>query len=250
MKKLSTFVAILLSFAITMNAQPVGGKLNKAQKLKVADEQYEMGDYYNALEWYTKVLEEDANDVAAIGRIADTHFKLRDLEEAQKWFEKVVKKDKSNMYPDAEFHYARILKMNGELNDAQAAFEHFGTESDDAVLKQLAQVELEGIQLLKSMAEDEDITVEVTDVEPDEHFFIYNISGLDITFSRSANDVVRTDGNKLGFETTWVANAAGTGNITIQLFHESETVNDDNELGTQTGGSTDIDITFTGVEIQ
>jgi len=98
--------------------------------------------------------------------------------------------------------------------------------------------------------EDEDITVEITDEEPDEHFFIYNVSGLDVTFSRSANDIVRTDGNKLGFETTWVANSAGTGNITIQLFHESETVNDDNEFGTQSGGSTDINITFNNVMIQ
>ncbi|WCO03293.1 type 1 periplasmic binding fold superfamily protein [Psychroserpens ponticola] len=98
--------------------------------------------------------------------------------------------------------------------------------------------------------EDEDITVEITDEEPDEHFFIYAINGLDMTFARSANDVVRADGNKLGYETTWTANAAGTGDITIQLFHESESVNDDNELGTQTGGSTDINISFTDVEIQ
>lgn len=98
--------------------------------------------------------------------------------------------------------------------------------------------------------EDEDITVEITNEEPDEHFFIYIVNGLDMTFMRSANDVVRTDGNKLGYETNWTANTASTGNITIQLFHESETVSDDNEFGTQTGGSTDIDITFTNVVIQ
>ena len=98
--------------------------------------------------------------------------------------------------------------------------------------------------------EDEDITEEVVGDEPDEHFFIYAIDGLDIDFSRSANDVVRADGNSLGYQTTWVANAASSGTITLQLFHESETVNDDNEFGTQTGGSTDIDITFTGISVQ
>lgn len=97
--------------------------------------------------------------------------------------------------------------------------------------------------------EDEDITVEITDEEPDEHFFIYAINGLDMTFARSANDIVRMDGNRLGFETVWVANTASTGSITIQLFHDSESV-DDSGFGTQTGGSTDIDITFTGVSIQ
>nr|WP_321235440.1 type 1 periplasmic binding fold superfamily protein [uncultured Psychroserpens sp.] len=98
--------------------------------------------------------------------------------------------------------------------------------------------------------ENEDITVEVTDEEPDEHFFVYAINGLDITLTRSANDVVRTDGNKLGFETTWVANTASTGSLTIQLFHESESVDDSNEFGIQSGGSADVDITFTGVDIQ
>jgi hypothetical protein len=98
--------------------------------------------------------------------------------------------------------------------------------------------------------EDEDITVEVTDLEPDEHFFVYAITGLDMTFARSTNDVVRADGNLLGFETVWTANTASSGSITIQLYHESETVNDDNDFGTQTGGSTDIDITFGNVEIQ
>ncbi|NRA93939.1 MAG: type 1 periplasmic binding fold superfamily protein, partial [Psychroserpens sp.] len=77
---------------------------------------------------------------------------------------------------------------------------------------------------LYNAIEDEDITVEVVDEEPDEHFFIYAINGLDMTFARSAGDVERMDGNLLGFETTWTANSAGMGDITIQLFHESESV--------------------------
>lgn len=98
--------------------------------------------------------------------------------------------------------------------------------------------------------EDEDITPEIIDEEPDAHFFIYAINGLDMAFSRADNDIERMDGNKLGFRTTWVANTASTGSITIQLFHESDAVDDSNEFGTQSGGSTDIDITFTNVEIQ
>lgn len=98
--------------------------------------------------------------------------------------------------------------------------------------------------------EGEDITEEVRDDEPDEHFFVYAINGLDMTFTRGATDVVRADGNKLGYATTWVANATSTGTITVQLFHESSEVSDSNEFGTQTGGSTDVDITFLNVAIQ
>ncbi len=96
--------------------------------------------------------------------------------------------------------------------------------------------------------EGEDITEEVVDDEPDEHFFIYATT-VDMTFSRSANDVVRTDGNSLGFETVWVANTAGTGTITAQLWHESESVDDSSGFGTQTGGEEDFNITW-NVEIQ
>lgn len=98
--------------------------------------------------------------------------------------------------------------------------------------------------------EGEDITEEVVEDEPDEHFFIY-ASTVDMTFARSANDVVRTDGNSLGFETTWTANTAGMGTITAQLWHESETVDDsaNGGLGAQTGGEDDFDITW-NVEIQ
>ena len=98
--------------------------------------------------------------------------------------------------------------------------------------------------------EGEDITEEVRDDEPDEHFFVYAINGLDMTFTRDATDVVRADGNKLGYATNWVANTTGTGAITVQLFHESSSVDDSNEFGTQSGGSTDVDITFMNVTIQ
>ncbi|WP_405334922.1 type 1 periplasmic binding fold superfamily protein [Psychroserpens sp.] len=105
------------------------------------------------------------------------------------------------------------------------------------------------IELFNSI-EGEDITEEVRDDEPDEHFFIYAINGLDMTFARSGNDIVRMDGNSLGYETTWSANSSGMGSITVQLFHDSETVDDSDGFGTQTGGSTDVDVTFTGLNIQ
>jgi hypothetical protein len=100
--------------------------------------------------------------------------------------------------------------------------------------------------------EDEDITEEVVEDEPDEHFFTYSFSGLQFDFARTDDDVERTDGNKLGFETRWGAIAAGTGSITVQLWHESETVDDsaNGGLGAQTGGEDDFNITFNNVEIR
>ncbi len=158
MKKLSAFIALFLGVVLFMNAQPLRD-LKTSQKLKIAEEQMSFGDYYNALDWYNKVLEDDPSDLNVIQKIADLQFKLRDLKAAQKWFGKVVKKDKTGKFPAARFHYARILKMNGELDLAQEEFEQFGMNSSDNGLKKLATKEIEGIQLSKSLSESEDITV-------------------------------------------------------------------------------------------
>ncbi len=84
----------------------------------------------------------------------------------------------------------------------------------------------------------------------DEHFFVYAVSGINLTMSRDADDISGPDNNKLGVNTTWVAGAASTGNVQITLIHEPTTADDSNELGAVTGGSEDLNITFTGAEIQ
>lgn len=159
MKKLSILIIIILGFAITMNAQPYGGKLKASQKLKIADEQLEIGDYYNALEWYNKVLEETPNNLTVISKVAEVHYLLRDFKSAQSWYEKLVKNDKSDQYTEAAFHLGRILKMNGELANAKSTLEGFIGKSDNATLKTLATSELAGIALFNNMGDNLDITV-------------------------------------------------------------------------------------------
>ncbi|WP_298533332.1 type 1 periplasmic binding fold superfamily protein [uncultured Algibacter sp.] len=86
--------------------------------------------------------------------------------------------------------------------------------------------------------------------EGDEHFFVYAVNGINLTMSRDSDDEDGADGNKLGVKTTWVAGAAGTGNVQITLVHEPEGADDSDEWGSVTGGSEDLNITFTGAEIQ
>lgn len=86
--------------------------------------------------------------------------------------------------------------------------------------------------------------------EADEHFFIYGVSGINLTMTRDTDDEDGADGSKLGVKTTWVAGAASTGNIRIQLVHQPTTTDDSDNFGSATGGSDDLNITFTGVVIQ
>lgn len=88
--------------------------------------------------------------------------------------------------------------------------------------------------------------------EADEHFFVYGLNNLNFTMTRDTDDVVGLDGNKIGVETTWVAGAASTGNLSITLVHEGTAVDEaaNNNLGSATGGEEDFNITFTNVSIQ
>ncbi len=78
----------------------------------------------------------------------------------------------------------------------------------------------------------------------DAHFFVYDAGDLDFTMVRADDDFERSDMNKLGVLTTWTAGAAGTGGITVQLFHESPSVDDSDGFGSAEGTDTDIEITF------
>jgi len=99
----------------------------------------------------------------------------------------------------------------------------------------------------------ENILEEVID-EKDEHFFTYDISSIDFTGMFRANfDEVRTDGERLGLDTTWTAGSSGTGTITVRLVHEPTSVDDQNgeqfEFGITEGGEFDINNTWS-VSIQ
>lgn len=86
--------------------------------------------------------------------------------------------------------------------------------------------------------------------EADEHFFKYAVSGINLTMTRDSDDTDGAEGSKLGIKTTWVAGAASSGNVQIALIHEPQTTDDSDEWGASTGGSEDLNITFSGVEIE
>ncbi len=94
---------------------------------------------------------------------------------------------------------------------------------------------------------DEDILADQASI--DAHFFVYATT-LNFTMVRAdGTGATRTDNNKLGVSTTWTAGAAGTGTISMELYHESPSVDDSDGFGTAAGDDTDIDISF-DAEIQ
>lgn len=86
--------------------------------------------------------------------------------------------------------------------------------------------------------------------EAGEHFFVYAVSGINLTMTRDTSDEDGLGGTKLGVSTTWIAGAPSMGSIRIQLIHLPVTADDSDNFGSATGGSDDLNITFTNVEIQ
>ena len=84
--------------------------------------------------------------------------------------------------------------------------------------------------------------------EKDHHFITFSPANADIVVVRSADDVVRTDGHKLGLKTKWTINSIqSTGKMNIKLVHGAVSVNQNypsssNQLGQTTGGEADVDI--------
>ncbi len=158
MKAASTvFVLMLLcTFAF---AQPVRGTLSPAKKLKLANQIYERGDTYNALAWFESVYEDDPGNTEILKRVADLQYELRDYERAESWFSRLVRRDKDRRYPKARFIHAKLLKINGNYEDAIAEFETFIEKNEDPAYEQLARSEIEGARMAQTMGTNDKITI-------------------------------------------------------------------------------------------
>ena len=154
------FAALLISASVW--AQPLN-RVTGPIMLEVAEEQMELGDIYNALEWYEKGYKEERDPEVAY-TIAKLQYEIRDYGKAEKWYERVVtrtyRKAKNPYLPEARFNYARSLKMNGKYPEAIAEFNSFIGESDDDALKALAQNEIAGAEMVNGMEQRKDLFVE------------------------------------------------------------------------------------------
>lgn len=140
-------IQLLLFFALLSSAvlaQPLK-EVPHHMKLEVAEESMLVKDWYNALHWYEEAYKEVRDDEVAY-KIAQLHYKLRDYKRAERYYKRVVEDDELNRWPEAVFHYARILKFNGKLNEAVEAFNAFALVTEDEEMLAQADLEVAGIQ--------------------------------------------------------------------------------------------------------
>lgn len=147
--KLISILSLL--FALHLGAQPIR-TVTYDTKLKVADQAAEQGDYYGAIEWYSKAYE-DSKDQNLQLAIADLLVLARDFGRAEKIYERLIKKNKDKEYEDVRVDYARCLKSQAKYKEALNEFNTIiaDPEADDS-LKNVAKFELTGIEAMENFA--------------------------------------------------------------------------------------------------
>ncbi len=160
MKRYALIIIVLVcSGAYQLFSQPMNRSTSKVM-LTTAEERYDSMDYYNALEWFQKLNDENKKDQYSTFKIAELQFKLRDYKRAVDWYSKGFRRDKKNEYAEQKFDYARALKMNGQYEDAEVQFTEFIQTTQNQILKTLAEAELKGCQMTPKMPANERLKVE------------------------------------------------------------------------------------------
>ncbi len=90
--------------------------------LKFAEEQYQKGDYYYALEYYEKVLQLDSNSVDVLWKYAETLRAYKDYRRAEFYYKKVYDKELGAFYPSSLMQLGLMQKQNGNYDLAIETF--------------------------------------------------------------------------------------------------------------------------------
>lgn len=150
-------IIVLSCIAATVFSQPI-----KSYKLEemyaTADEQMELGDYFNALEWYRNIYKEAKSSDVALS-VGYSYYKMRDYKNAERWYSRVLEEDIDNIFIEDRYSYGKILRALGEDQKAIAEFDKFLSLSDDEELRALAQNELDGIAQAGSQSPNNDLVV-------------------------------------------------------------------------------------------
>lgn len=131
-----------------------------SKKIRLADDLYEQGSFYNAVDKYTEVQQKKENNSRLAFQIAESNRQLKDYEQAEKWYSKTLEMN-GKAWPEARFQNAMMMKAQGKYDEAIKEFDTFieeaGLDKDkDGGLGELAKrakIEKEGCELAKEMME-------------------------------------------------------------------------------------------------
>lgn len=117
MSRLHLIILLSIVFSNSCFAQ---GKLGNY--LKHAEEKYNKGDYFYALEIYEKALEIDSNSISILWKYAETLKAYKDYRKAEYYYAKVYDQEQGGIYPMSLINLGLMQKHNGKYELALETF--------------------------------------------------------------------------------------------------------------------------------
>ena len=130
-------------------------KLPYYKKLRWADGLFRAGSYFNAIEYYAQLLDEQPRNPYLTYQLAECYLFSRDYVPAAKYFGDVYALA-PKIYPEAIYKNAMMLKMQGAYDSSISAFRRFMADNPKTYkkLKKRAQREIDGANMGKTSMND------------------------------------------------------------------------------------------------
>mgnify|MGYP006273154707 FL=1 len=137
------------------------------KKLRLADDLYERGSYYNAVDYYQEVAEKKENNSRITYQLAESYRKMRDYQAAAKWYSKTLDLNE-NAWPEARYYYGEMLRSDGSFDVAATELDDFldaydaKDDKDDVGYVRKARVARDGALMADTLQDNEP----TSEVEP------------------------------------------------------------------------------------
>lgn len=130
-------------------------KLPYYKKLRWADGLYREGSYFNAIEYYQQLKQEDERNPYLTYQLAECYWMTRDYAPAAAYFSEVYSMA-PKMYPEAIFKSALMLKQQGRYEDAIVQFNKFIADNPKTFKKEKKRAlrEIEGCNMAMNSVKD------------------------------------------------------------------------------------------------
>lgn len=136
-------------------------KLPYYKKLRWADELFRSGSYFNAIEYYQQLKEEQPRNPYLTYQLAESYWFTRDYVPAAHYYGEAYALA-SKLYPEAPYKQALMLKQQGEYEKAIATFNQFIADNPKTMkkLKKRAEREIQGANMaMNSIKNPEPVTI-------------------------------------------------------------------------------------------
>lgn len=123
-------------------------KLPYYKKLRWADGLFKAGSYFNAIDYYQQLKQEQERNPYLTYQLAECYWFTRDYVPASHYYAEAYALS-PKLYPEALFKEAMMLKQQGKYDEAIATFNQFMNDNPKTFkkLKKRAQVEIQGCQM-------------------------------------------------------------------------------------------------------